>query len=175
VLLLTLRGTPFVYYGEELGMANTDVPPHQLQDPARHYGRGRDPERTPMQWTREGGFSNSAPWLPYGDLSLNVKDQEKDEGSMLSLYRTLIWTRRRSKALTMGGYAGVEGLPESVFGFTREHDGERTLTLINFAGKAAKFALPDGLKPSEILVSTHEGAGSDDELRAHEGRLLKLA
>jgi alpha-glucosidase len=77
LLLLTLRGTPFIYYGEEIGMENVAVPEHMLQDPARHYARGRDPERTPMQWTRDGGFSSATPWS-YGDLSRNVQDDAAD-------------------------------------------------------------------------------------------------
>jgi alpha-glucosidase len=195
VLLLTLRGTPFVYYGEEIGMANTEIPEHRLQDPARRYGRGRDPERTPMQWTRDGGFSHRDPWLPYGDLAVNVQAQEKDPASMLSLYRTLMWARRRSKALTMGAYAAVDGLPEPVFGFTRVHadgepDGERTLTLLNFASEAVAFELPAALQPRDVvastrvLVSTHVLASthgtrasiaSSIELAPFEGRLLRLS
>jgi alpha-glucosidase len=175
VLLLTLRGTPFIYYGEEIGMPNTDVPENRLQDPARRYGRGRDPERTPMQWTPAGGFSNSAPWLPYGDLSINVKEQEHDEGSMLSLYRKLMWTRRKSKALTMGDYAPVDGLPPDVFGFTRAHSGERMLTLINFASVPMTFELPADCTPSATVVSTHDDAPTIGPLRAHEGRLSRLA
>jgi alpha-glucosidase len=178
VLLLTLRGTPFIYYGEEIGMANTEVPEHRRQDPARRYGRGRDPERTPMQWTRAGGFSNSNPWLPYGDLAVNVQAQEKDPASMLSLYRMLMWTRRRSKALTMGGYAAVDGLPEPVFGFTRTSGEERTLTLLNFAGEAVAFELAATLQQNETLVSTHSvraSHGPKIELAPFEGRLLRLS
>ena len=177
VLLLTLRGTPFIYMGEEIGMPNTDVPEHRLQDPARFHHRNRDPERTPMQWTAKGGFSNSEPWLPYGDLSINVAAQEKDERSMLSLYRKLIWARRGSKALTMGDYAAVEGLPEQVYGFTRTHGDERTLTIINFGNDAASFDLPGALRAGDTLVSTHGGtkAGGRNELAPHEGRLLRLA
>ncbi len=176
VMLLTLRGTPFLYYGEEIAMANGDVPADRLRDPARKYGRGRDPERTPMQWTRTGGFSNSEPWLPYGDLTKNVQQQEKDAESMLALYKKLIWTRRRSKALTIGDYAAVEGLPESVYGFTRAHGDERTLTLINFANDARAFDLPDTLPPAAMLVSSHGDAKAAQHIKLapHEGRLLRL-
>jgi len=176
VLLLTLRGTPFIYMGEEIGMPNTDVPEHRLQDPARFHHRNRDPERTPLQWTAKGGFSNSEPWLPYGDLSINVAAQEKDERSMLTLYRKLIWTRRASKALTLGDYAAIDGLPADVFAFTRAHGDERTLTMINFANDGVAFDLPKALRAGETLVSTHgePNAGGRIELAAHEGRLVRL-
>jgi alpha-glucosidase len=177
VLLLTLRGTPFIYYGEEIGMANTDVPEHRLMDPARRYGRGRDPERTPMQWSRNGGFSNSKPWLPYGDLSVNVQAQEKDHASMLSLYRKLIWTRRRSKALTMGDYAPVDGLPADVFAFTRTFGDERMLTLLNLASEETVVELPPSIAARETLVSTRAIVKPSQRinLAPHEGRLVQLA
>jgi alpha-glucosidase len=177
LLLFTLRGTPFIYYGEELGMENVAVPDAMLHDPARRYGRGRDPERTPMQWTRDGGFTGSKPWLPYGDLSRNVRDQARDDRSMLSLYRKLLRVRRGSKALTHGDYANVTDVPESVYAFTRSYEGERTLSILNFTSDAVSFTLPDGLRATETLVGTHgEPPPSQHvELAANEGRLFRLA
>jgi alpha-glucosidase len=178
MLLLTLRGTPFVYYGEEIGMVNNlDIPESQLQDPARVYGRGRDPERTPMQWTRGGGFTNSQPWLPYGDLSINVADQDDARDSLLSLYRRLIWLRRRSDALRYGDYAAVDDVPEGVYAFTRAHNAERTLTLLNFTNAAISFDLPASLGVAETLVGTHDepSIAGHVTLRANEGLLLRLA
>ena len=176
LLLLTLRGTPFIYYGEELGMENVDIPEHKLQDPARKWARGRDPERTPMPWTRDGGFSGVAPWLPYGDLSINVHDQSRDEGSMLSLYRRLIWLRRGSEALRAGDYAPVEGIPDEVFAYTRTAGDERALAVISFASNDIAFELPKSLAPREMLVSTHgeDAAARDVRLRPHEARLYAL-
>src|SRR5262249_35713138 len=77
VLLLTLRGTPFLFYGDEIGMPDTYVPPELEQDPARFHAGARDPERTPMQW-EDGmgrGFTTGTPWLPFGDESINVSAQ----------------------------------------------------------------------------------------------------
>ncbi len=177
LLLLTLRGTPFIYYGEEIGMTNVDIPENRLQDPARVYGRGRDPERTPMQWTRKGEFSGVEPWLPYGDTKkINVEDQSKDDESLLSLYRQLIWFRRGSDALQRGDYAPVEGLPGGVYGYTRTHESDRTLTLLNFTNDAVSFALPEALRVTETIVGTHGAVavGQRVQLRGNEGLLLRL-
>lgn len=176
MLLLTLRGTPFVYYGEEIGMENVAIPEAQLQDPARIYGRGRDPERTPMQWTRDGGFTNVEPWLPYGDLSVNVEAQERDGDSLLSLYRRLIWLRRGSDALRFGAYRPIDGLPEGVYAYTREQDGDRVLAVLNFTNDDIAIALPDALRPSEGLLGTHgtPEAAQRFTLKGNEGRLLRI-
>jgi alpha-glucosidase len=176
VLLLTLRGTPFIYYGEEIGMENVDVPEHMLQDPARRYGRGRDRERTPMQWSRDGGFTGGKPWLPYGDLKQNVEDQLKDPDSLLSLYRKLLRARRNEKALTHGDYADVPDVPAPVYAFTRSFEGERTLTVLNFAGEGVAFDLPGGMAAAETLVGTHGEPRVTQriDLAPNEGRVLKL-
>jgi len=181
LLLLTLRGTPTIYYGEEIGMENVEIPEHMLQDPARFYARGRDPERTPMQWTRAGGFTRGdKTWLPYGDLSVNVEDQSADPNSLLSLYRRLIWFRRSSKALTHGDYAPVDPVPEGVYAYTRTHAGERgeerLLVALNFTNNALTFDLPAALTPKETLISTHTDppASRTLSLAPNEGRLLRL-
>jgi alpha-glucosidase len=176
LLLLTLRGTPFIYYGEEIGMENVAIPEHQLQDPARKWARGRDGERTPMQWTRNGGFSGVAPWLPYGDLAINAADQTKDASSMLSLYRRLIWFRRGSDALRFGDYAPVEGLPESVFAYTRTAGADRTLSVLNFTSGEVAFDLPGDLTPVRTIVGTHGDAASGQHVKllGNEGRLYAL-
>jgi alpha-glucosidase len=178
MLLLTLRGTPFIYYGEEIGMENTDIPEDMLQDPSRFFANGRDPERTPMQWTCDGGFTRGAhTWLPYGDLRVNVADQAKDPASLLSLYRRLIWFRRSSDALRFGAYAPVDGLPEGIFAYTRTSGADRLLTVLNFTGDDVAFDLPAGLAPAETVISTHGDppVSARIELAANEGRLLRLA
>ena len=110
MLLLTLRGTPTIYYGEELGMVDVPVPFEQIQDPAEKnepgLGLGRDPERSPMVWdgTRFAGFSRVNPWLPIGDenIARNVSAQRMSNPSILNLYRRLIDLRRRTRALHAG-------------------------------------------------------------------------
>ena len=177
LLLLTLRGTPFLYYGDELGMENTDIPEEKLQDPARKYGRGRDPERTPMQWTPSGGFSRAEPWLPYGDLTRNVEDERADSDSMLAFQRKLLWTRRRSDALLVGAYADLPDVPDGVYAFTRTRGLDRTLTVLNFDTRPVAFDLPSALTVAATLAATHGNPPPSQrlELRGLEGRLLQLA
>jgi alpha-glucosidase len=99
MLLLTLRGMPTLYYGDEIGMRDVPIPPDRVRDPHERrvpgLGLGRDPARTPMQWGDEG-FSAAEPWLPYaGDqAAVNVAAQRDDPGSLLSLHRRLLAVRR---------------------------------------------------------------------------------
>jgi alpha-glucosidase len=106
MLLLTLRGTPTLYYGDELGMVDVAVPPSRVVDPD-----GRDPERSPMPWTGSPGRGFCAdgvePWLPFGDSAVNVAEQEADPRSMLALYRRLLALRRSSTDLLEGAYETV--------------------------------------------------------------------
>ncbi len=177
MLLLTLRGTPFIYYGEEIGMEDAAIPEDRLQDPARRYGRGRDPERTPMQWTPDGGVTSADPWLPFGDLARNVADQSRDAASLLTLYRRLIWFRRGSGALRFGAYAPVEGTPPGIFAYTRTHEAERLLIVLNFTNDAIGFELAPSLPVRECVIGTdaETDAGQHVNLAPNEGRLLRLA
>ena len=107
LLLLTQRGTPTVYYGDEIGMRGVAIPPEQAVDPqGRRTGRNRDPTRTPMQWSNEthAGFSTVEPWLPVGldrDVA-NVASQSRDAGSLLTLYRRLLELRAAEPVLQDG-------------------------------------------------------------------------
>ncbi len=117
LMLLALRGTPLLYYGDEIGMEDVEVPRERLLDPVGiregSEEQGRDPSRTPMHWTAEpgGGFTRPEvePWLPLGDVaSCNVADQRDDPGSVLRLCRDLIALRRSRPDLQSGGYAPVD-------------------------------------------------------------------
>jgi alpha-glucosidase len=161
LLLLTLRGTPTLYQGDELGMPNVPIPPGRERDPwgKSVAGRGRDPARTPMQWTAgpNAGFTAPGvePWLPLSPDAgaRNVEVQAAAPGSMLSLTRALLALRRARPALHRGSYAALEGTPEHVFAFARAHGDDRVLVLVNFAGAPARVALPDGA--ARALCSTH--------------------
>ena len=118
LLLLTLRGTTFLYYGDEIGMRDTEVPRERLSDPvgiATWPAPGRDRCRTPMQWSHEPGagftVAGVEPWLPFGDLGINVADQRDDPASVLSLCRSLVSLRRERYELRTGAYRliGVDG------------------------------------------------------------------
>ncbi|HEX4745369.1 MAG TPA: DUF3459 domain-containing protein [Gaiellaceae bacterium] len=98
-MLLTLRGTPCLYYGDEIALEAGDVPADRVLDCATP---SRDPGRTPMPWTPDGGWI--APWLPLADSSRNVEEQRANPGSTLHFTRDLIALRRRLPELRSGGY-----------------------------------------------------------------------
>ena len=182
MLLLTLRGTPTLYQGDELGLENVPIPDALIQDPVERnvpgLGLGRDPERTPMQWdaTNNGGFcsTEAQPWLPLAaDHALrNVATQREDPRSMLTLYRRLIALRRAMPALSVGSYRTLHA-DEHVFAFTRESGGQRVHVALNLSDQPRMTRLPGG----ELLLSTHldreRGSTAEtSELRADEGVIV---
>jgi alpha-glucosidase len=170
-LLLTLRGTPFIYYGEELGMAEASIPYDRIVDPeGRHlwpHHSGRDGCRTPMQWdsTRGAGFSTHEPWLPVseGSVNVNVARQLEDEGSMLCFYRRLLRLRRSTPALQLGDLrwlvpddtgrwpAGAEDL----LGYWRERDGARALVLLNLGEQPASLGGVELPADGQVVFGSH--------------------
>jgi len=155
LMLLGLRCTPFVYYGEEIGMVDVDIADGQLRDPARIKTIGRDPERTPMQWDASlgRGFSTAEPWLPYGPRDISVAAEEIDGDSLLWLHRRAIWARKGEPALLYGTYREFTGMPAGVFAFERRTDGARPVTvLINTSTEACAVELPDS--SGTVVVAT---------------------
>jgi len=150
-LLLTLRGTPFIYYGEEIGIRNGRIRRSRIQDPfGKPYWpiyKGRDGERTPMQWSAEpeGGFTTGAPWLPVNPdaARVNVAAQQDDPTSLLNWYRALIALRKREPALRAGSYRRVSVSGSRALCYLRETAGQRILVALNFARNAHTIALPD--------------------------------
>lgn len=183
MLLLTLRGTPTLYYGDELGMQNVDVPQERVQDPqAKNLGRrlGRDPARTPMQWdaTLHAGFTDDTPWLPVGPEyeAVNVVNQRNDPTSMLALYRRLLEVRCQSPALAIGDYEPVE-VGNEVVAYIREHGDERMLIMLNFTDLPKTISLPG--RKGRLVLSTYLDAGDrrfdgEIELRSDEGLILRI-
>ena len=154
LLLLGHRSTPFLYYGEEVGMGNVDIPEERLRDPARILTIGRDPERTPMQWdgTESRGFSEAEPWLPYGPRTTNVADQVDAPDSMLSLYRRALRVRHDQRVLTEGTYHECAA-PDGVFAFMREAAGSAPVfVVVNTTGEAVTVRPFDS--PCEVLVAS---------------------
>ena len=160
MMLLTLRGTPTLYYGDELGLPEVEIPPEAQQDPwgIRVPGLGRDGCRTPMLWdgTANGGFCDAAvrPWLPVGPAApeRNVAAEIGDPGSHLSLYRALLALRRSAPALQEGSYRPLDGLPEDCFAYRREHTGGGAVVVaLNFS--AMPIVVP-GLGPGTVVAST---------------------
>ncbi len=188
LLLLTLRGTPFIYYGEEIGMKETRLPRRQLLDPVGRkwypFHRGRDGCRTPMQWSAApaGGFTGSEPWLPVGpELERrNVAVQDGDARSLLNFYRKAIWLRKELPALITGSYRSVvEGVPADCYLYLREAEGQRLLIALNFSSRRRTLNLPARLTPARLLLSTDslQIAGAVDRMPTLvplEGCLLSL-
>ena len=148
MMLLTLRGTPFLYYGEEIGMRDVLIPPERVCDPVgkRFPAVGRDPERTPMQWSGApgAGFTTAADgWLPVGPDydTVNVARQLDDARSHLSLYRRLLWYRKRTPALTRGTYRPLDSAADT-FVYLREDGEQRLVVALNFASESRRVTLP---------------------------------
>jgi oligo-1,6-glucosidase len=186
-LILTQRGTPFLYQGEELGMTNypfqtlddfddlevagrwRDVK-HRVSEAeylANARAMGRDNARTPMQWTAgpDGGFTSGRPWLPVNPntVAINAEDQAGRPGSVLDHTRALIAFRRGSVDLREGDYRDIDPNHEQVFAYRR---GESLLVLLNFGRGTVRYALPEDLvvegpafgeAPLEGQVVTLEG------------------
>lgn len=163
LLLLTLRGTPTLYYGDEIGMQDVQVPSAKRQDPIERLfpnrGFNRDPQRSPMQWSDgvHAGFSPAEPWLPTADDCgrVNVERQRQDENSMLMFARRLIRLRQSEPALRLGRYrpAGVQG---DVFAFFREHGQSRFLVAVNLGHERGRIVLPPRLDcRADVVISTH--------------------
>ncbi len=150
LLLLTVRGTPFLYYGEELGLRNVEIPEDRLRDPLAwtlHPAASRDGERTPMPWSAEpgAGFSPAEPWLPLGpDASTrNVAVQREDPASLLHWYRTLLAFRRATPALEGGAQQSLPA-PAEVYVYERRLGTERVIVALNFADEGRELDLGAG-------------------------------
>jgi alpha-glucosidase len=183
MLLLTLRGTPTIYYGDELGMPEADIPPDQFRDPQGvNIGITRDGCRTPMQWdmTPNAGFTSATPWLPTSPdyLTRNVEAQSADPTSMLALYRRLIALRRATPALLYGTYRSLDtGVPDTLV-YLRELGGMRYCVALNLSERMASLALRD-LGSGRIVASTHMDRTEPIDmgalyLRENEGVVLDL-
>ena len=183
MLLLTLRGTPTMYYGDEIGMHDVPIPPDLVQDPFEKnvpgLGLGRDPERTPMQWdaSPNAGFAppSARPWLPLpADFpQINVAVQKENPGSILNLYRRLIDLRRSEPALAYGGFEPVTHA-DDVLAYRRQHHDRQFLVALNLGSQAREVRGANG----RVIVSTHLDRENEDvagvlHLRPEEGLILR--
>jgi alpha-glucosidase len=184
VMLLTLPGMAFVYYGEELGMEDVAIPADRVQDPAAKgdplKGQGRDPARTPMQWTPgpQAGFTEGpSTWLPlaadYG--TRNVETQSNDPQSSLSLYRTLGKLRNGSAGLKYGTIEILDLPATNVLAYKRTYEGEELLVLVNFSDEPVvidpvSFKLCQVSSSPQRVISDEDGSLAD--LYPHEAIVL---
>jgi alpha-glucosidase len=173
-LYLTLRGTPILYYGEEIGMKTT--PPtrkEEVQDPIGRTGwpkeKGRDGERTPMQWdeSANAGFSNAKPWLPVPPTykTHNVADESKAPDSVLSFYKTVLKLRHTNPALMEGSYVPVDDNDPDVLAYLRVYKDQAVLVALNMTGSAhkVKFELgKNGYKSATALATSGKSSANGE-------------
>lgn len=194
MLLLTLRGTPTCYYGDEIGMENGYIPPERIQDPPALIQpekadiAGRDPVRTPMQWNdgANAGFCPEGvePWLPVADnyTTRNVAFQDEDPASMLALFRALTALRQSEPALSLGHYRAVPVESTDVLAYLREPLDARAapfLVVLNFGSEAHVLDLSGVGESAQVACSTDLGAYATIELdnvrlEADQGLVLQL-
>jgi oligo-1,6-glucosidase len=203
-MLHTLIGTPFIYQGEELGMANpgfdsaedyrdietlnmirdsmkdSDRSLQSVMDAAKRISR--DNSRTPMQWTDEknAGFTTGEPWIrPNPDYTeVNAQAQVNDPASVLSYYKKMIALRRKYKAIVYGTFKALEAGDGDMFAYTREYEGEKLFILLNLSGRAVNFTLPEEIRLAscELLTSNYEGTAVKvpNQMRPYEAMVFKL-
>jgi alpha-glucosidase len=175
MLLLTLRGTPTMYYGDEIGLARVEVPPERAQDPWERrepgLGVGRDPWRSPMQWdeSTNAGFSDAKSWLPLAPDHTTNNVASLREGTILSLYRELIALRNRHPALNVGAQR-IVCADDDVLIYERADGRDVFVVALNFS--AERRALR-GLDEIQVILSTHHDTAAPAELRANEGVILR--
>ncbi|MHB2169989.1 alpha-amylase family glycosyl hydrolase [Alsobacter sp. R-9] len=182
MLVLTLRGTPTLYQGDELGMMDGEVSPGRLVDSfgLADPSRGRDPFRTPMPWdaTAYMGFSGVEAWLPVADADprLAVSAQSSDDGSMLAMTRRCLRLRSREPALKVGAFEAISAEGD-VLVYRRAYGRSTFIVALNFCSRDRIVRIP--VEQAACVLSTHGPveatvAGRDIDLRAHEGRVFRV-
>ncbi len=186
ILLLTLRGTPTIYYGDEIGMQDVHIPPDMVKDPQEKNipgkGLGRDPERTPMQWNSNeyAGFSNNETWLPLMEKykEINVEQEKDKEDSFLTFYKKIIDLRQKEAALQIGKYEPVSS-GKNLLAYKRIYREKEFFVILNLGNSIENFSPGDEKFQAKILISTNlnrEGGivDSDIKLSANEGFIAEV-
>jgi alpha-glucosidase len=163
-MLLTLRGTPYMYYGEEIGMRDIHLKRSELQDPVgiRYWPLpvGRDGCRSPMQWntSENAGFGKGKPWLKVHKnfTKRNVATQEKETGSLLNFYKNLLAIRKATPALQKGLFIPLTFEPRALLAYLREYENQTILVVLNFTRHKVRLALGPRLREAgwELLLSS---------------------
>ena len=184
ILLLTLKGTPFIYYGDEIGMENVNIPKKHIKD---LYGKmlypffkGRDHSRTPMQWNsgKNAGFSEQTPWLPVSEsyAKINVETEEKDEYSVLGIYKKLLALRKEHPVLQNGDIRFINRGKKNILIYSRRVEMEEMIIVLNFNNKKTSAHVGHVGETSRIIFSTHCGTKMEKGeimLQPFEGVLVK--
>lgn len=192
---MTLRGTPYIYQGQEIAMGNGDFDSIEQIDDADAKGfysdqlkKGKSPEkafarakigtrdnsRTPFQWSdsENAGFTTGTPWLKItGDYRrYNADDEMRDKDSVFNFFKKAIELRKSTKALIYGEFIKVERLPSPVYCYLREYNGEKYFVELNLGEK--QMAHPVDTSDMELVLSTN--GGNNDKLKAYEGNIYKM-
>jgi alpha-glucosidase len=188
MLLLTLRGTPFLYYGEEIGMRDVSMKYSEIMDPpGKLYWPifpGRDGCRSPMQWDAsvQAGFSPARPWLKVHPAfrERNAAEQQADPDSLLNFYQTMVKLRREHASLHRGSYTLISDTPRGVLAYLRQAGNERMLVAINFTRGKKILRIPEGYRLSILLDTKPKSAAMIDEqgnlhLHGDQGVILMLS
>ena len=162
-LLLTLKGSPFIYYGEEIGMENTRVKPKDFRDPLSKkfwpLYSGRDKARTPMQWndSKNAGFTRYIPWLPLNKnfKKVNVKTQEQQQDSLLYFYKHLLKLRKKHTALQSGSWKLIVKGKKGVLAYKRESANDNLIVFLNFKPFSRKIRT-ENYRLKKVILSTHK-------------------
>ena len=176
-LYLTLRGTPIMYYGEEIGMKTT--PPTRQEDVKDPIGRtgwpkekGRDGERTPMQWnsSENAGFTKGTPWLPVPPTykTHNVADESKNSDSVLEFYKKVLKLRHTNQALLEGSYKAINEDDANILSYSRTYKDQTVVVVLNMSDSPQKLNLDlkrNGFASANSLLSTAKSTAKGEEVR----------
>ena len=197
--IMTMRGTPYYYNGDELGMINIRFDSisdyHDVDTRNKYFGlknRGgdlkafleeqkqtaRENGRTPFQWdsSENGGFTTATPWLKVNPnyTFINAEAQENEPNSVLNYFRTLIQLRKANPVLIYGKYTLLDKENPDVFAYTRELNGKKVLVLLNFSEKNTKVKIPLNIKNATILISNYSDSTNNNSLRPFEAVIYQL-
>lgn len=200
--LLSMRGTPYTYYGDELGMTNIDMPDiEQYVDVAakgdyqRAVAAGADLDafmkelnyysrengRTPMQWndTKNAGFTEGTPWKRVNEnyRELNVAAQEEDPNSVLNHFRKMTKLRKENELLVYGKYTLIQPEHQSVYAYTREWEGQKWLILLNFSETRSDFEYEIGSSIANVMINNYDEvaiSGNTLDLKPYQAVIFKL-
>jgi oligo-1,6-glucosidase len=195
-----MRGTPYYYNGDEIGMVNAKfdkIEDYRDIETIAEYekvkiaggdlkqfiedqktGGARDNGRTPFQWdnSKNGGFSTAEPWLKVNDnhITLNAEVQEKDPNSVLNYFRKMVNLRKSNPALIYGKYTLVDKDNPNIYAYTRELDGKKLLILLNFSNKTATVNLDYDIVNAKVLIGNYTDISLDKNLKPYEAIILEL-
>jgi oligo-1,6-glucosidase len=200
--ILSMKGTPYTYYGDELGMTNNGFKKiEEYQDIAAVNGYksieakdgdlnlylktmnllSRDNGRTPMQWdaSENSGFSIAKPWLPVhkNHTIVNVEAQEKDANSVLNHFKKMVSIRKENLVLVYGKYTLIQKEHETVYAYTRTLDEEKMFVLLNFSEEKSSISIPDLSKNSSVLINNYNRltiTKNSVELAPYQAVIIKL-